>query len=227
MEILELENKTDFIPSNLAEMDGVNLYSKNLQKKPLSVIMTLGMESTAVILSGSIATINVTERFPNAAAATILIENKQTKINEFIGISSINIARALWNNDTFINSRVLEIPSEKHLISTDVSINHTIFLTRITELELKGNRYINETLDYVFSSIDDLLFDQKYSEVEKIFNLINMNDSSPLVLISLLTATDVWKTKIRGRKEFYKKVSDVVKKKYDRKKANELLFGLE
>lgn len=67
---------------------------------------------------------------------------------------------------------------------------------------IKNVENINKTLDYVFCTIDNMLYDNKHEEVEKIFESINVHETHPLILIGILTITDAYKSVLKNRKLF-------------------------
>ena len=101
------------------------------------------------------------------------------------------------------------------------------FIMEVNLLQEKGENFLNKKLDFVFSKIDDLLFEKKFKEIEELFVSIDVKSTDPLVLLSILTITDSWKKYLTKRKDFYNKVEIVVREKFNRKKAKELLFDLK
>lgn len=86
---------------------------------------------------------------------------------------------------------------------------------------------INKTLDYVFSTIDDMLYNNKLEEVEKLLTSINVKNTNPLILVGILTATDAYKSVLKNREQFYTDSHKVVNAFYEKNKANELLYDLK
>jgi hypothetical protein len=87
---------------------------------------------------------------------------------------------------------------------------------------------VNQKMDYMNSMIDDLLYCGKLDEIENLFETIDIENTDPLVLLTMLTITDSWKEKhLPKRGEFYIKVKKVVETKFDKKKAKELLYDLK
>lgn len=87
--------------------------------------------------------------------------------------------------------------------------------------------FLNKKLDEAYSNIDNMLFDKRFDDVEELFETIDVENTDPLILLSILTATDSWKKILNNRESFYKRVEIVVRQKFKRKKAEELLYDLK
>jgi hypothetical protein len=86
---------------------------------------------------------------------------------------------------------------------------------------------INDEIDDVFANIDNMLYDERFVEVDEMLESTIVPETDLLVLLSLLTATDPWKDKLTHRPKFYRKVESAICEKYARRHAEELLYGLK
>lgn len=156
-----------------------------------------------------------------------IINGYNNKIDNYVFSSLLNSEDNDFLGQTFCNpDRTLIEPTK--LFNLDrFSVN--VFLEKIKTLQCSSHSSINKTLKFVYSILDDLLFEKQFEKVNEIFNKIDLNNTDPLILVSILTITDSWKNslKLKLRPDFYSKVEKIVFKTYNRRTAKELLYDLK
>lgn len=70
----------------------------------------------------------------------------------------------------------------------------------------KINSHIDDTLDYVFNTLDELLYDGNYKSVDSILEKINIYLFSPEILVGILTITHFYKPFLKKRASFFKRI---------------------
>jgi hypothetical protein len=110
--------------------------------------------------------------------------------------------------------------------NSQLDIESYDFIKSIYDIQDTLDSPIDKALDYVFSNIDKLLVENKIETIDKILLDIDTNKTLPIVLVGILTVTDSIKEKLLNRSILYKKVEKIVKTKYNKKEATELLYDL-
>ena len=90
-----------------------------------------------------------------------------------------------------------------------------------------GGEKINSILDYIYSNMDRFIGEKKFDVIDKIFETIPLNEIPLVALVAILTITANHKYLLFKRNDFYDKVEPLVKSKYSKKEANELLYDLK
>ena len=86
---------------------------------------------------------------------------------------------------------------------------------KIKELQKSS---IDKTIDYIFETLDNKLFESDFEYIDKFLNDINVDDYIPSALIAILTITSDW-VQLKNRENFYNQVEEILNK--------EILKGLE
>ena len=100
------------------------------------------------------------------------------------------------------------------------------FVNTVEIVNSEGDK-TNNLLDYIFSNIDNFIGEKKFNVIDKIFETIPLNEIPLVALVAILTITANHKHLLFKRNEFYDKVEPLVKLKYSKKEANELLYDLK
>ncbi len=110
-------------------------------------------------------------------------------------------------------------------ILTNKWINVNRIKSQIFNLQKAGN--IDNTLDYIFDTFDELLIEKKFDLVNSFFEIIDINDFEINSLVGILTITSTWKDNLQLRTSFYQQVYELVNSIYLSQEANHILDGLE
>ncbi|MBK8806610.1 MAG: hypothetical protein IPO21_08180 [Bacteroidales bacterium] len=97
--------------------------------------------------------------------------------------------------------------------------------SQILNLQKAGN--IENTLDYIFDTFDELLIDNKFDLVNSFFEIIDVNDFEINSLVGILTITTSWKDNLLLRNAFYQEVYELINSMFLSQEANRILEGLE
>jgi hypothetical protein len=92
---------------------------------------------------------------------------------------------------------------------------------------LKNTEHIDDQLDYIFQTIDELLLDGKFDEVDTIIiKFIDDNDFSLDLYVGFLTITGVWLEKLKYRNLLRKYAYNKGLEKYNSRDVKNILKGL-
>jgi hypothetical protein len=82
---------------------------------------------------------------------------------------------------------------------------------------------IEEELDKVYDEIDDLMMDEKYSEIDAIIEAIDVHSLNPTLVLAYVVLTRGAESKLKHRRAFIKKALDAgnLQYKYLKEKYNE------
>ena len=96
-----------------------------------------------------------------------------------------------------------------------------------TILKFQKTYGIDSTLDYIYYTFEDLLFQKDFEVCNTILSIIDLSDFEDESLLGLLSITSAWKNQLAMRNLFFSKVNLELKKRHPAKEVSELLFGLE
>jgi len=89
------------------------------------------------------------------------------------------------------------------------------------------NKHIDDQLDVIFNTIDDLIIDGKYSEINNMLWKLHGNDFNGDCMVGILTITFRVKHKLPYRSIVYQKTRKKLKKELiSEDKINKILKGL-
>ena len=97
------------------------------------------------------------------------------------------------------------------------------FVRTAQRLEKRGQ--IDEALDLVYDSVDDMMRKLRFTELAKILATVQTADLSTDLLLSLLTTTLPARSQLPSRKQFFHRVEASLKERGEYE--NGLLAGLE
>lgn len=91
--------------------------------------------------------------------------------------------------------------------------------------KLNNLNHIDSKLEYIYDLIDELGFSNQFSEIDIIFENVDVNNLEPTLLVGLLSISHVWKKNLEKYYELYDKIEQILKIKHpDRYKK--ILIGL-
>lgn len=73
-------------------------------------------------------------------------------------------------------------------------------------LYYQNNSHIDDTIDYIFNTLDDLLYEGNAEEVDTILKEIDIPLFSTEILVSIIAITDRYKFFLKRRASFFMKV---------------------
>jgi len=76
--------------------------------------------------------------------------------------------------------------------------------------EINKERHIDDTLDYIFDTLDNLLLDGQFDTCDEILDKFVVEDYDETILVGVLTIVYVWKEKLKNHKDFCDRVSKIV-----------------
>jgi len=85
---------------------------------------------------------------------------------------------------------------------------------------------VEETLDFVFDTLDDLMISGKHSICNRILERIDIERWPDDILLGILTITLSWKAQLPSRISFYFLVKEKLSKTYHEQEAHRILNGL-
>lgn len=94
-------------------------------------------------------------------------------------------------------------------------------------LSLQKEGIIENTLDYVFNTIDDLLIDRKFDLINKLFDLIEIKELTIETIVGLLTITLGWKDELSSRTAFFQSAYEFINETNFMQETNLILDGLD
>ena len=100
---------------------------------------------------------------------------------------------------------------------------HASFLTYANKLERAG--YSDASLDLVYDEIDELLRNNRFTDIDEILRETPVEDCSTKILLAILTATAPAKTVLAMRSEFFQRVKSILASRKESEPG--LLDGLE
>lgn len=93
--------------------------------------------------------------------------------------------------------------------------------------KLKNIEYLDDQLDYIFQTIDELLLSGEFDEVDtNIVEFIDDNDFSLNLYVGFLTITGVFRDKLKYRNLLRKYAVNKGLEKYNSKEVKNILKGL-
>ena len=95
------------------------------------------------------------------------------------------------------------------------------------KLEEKVNsKSIEDSLDFVYDTLDDLMIKGNYSICNRILESLDVGKWPNDILIGVLTITLAWKNNLTSRTSFYTLVKEKLMKTYHEQEALKILDGL-
>ncbi|MDP3445700.1 MAG: hypothetical protein Q8T08_22800, partial [Ignavibacteria bacterium] len=94
-------------------------------------------------------------------------------------------------------------------------------------IEFQETLHIDETLDYIFDNIDDLLMGKQFHVVDLLLELVDPRIFTDEVNVGMLMITSHYKPNLPQRLTFYYRVHDQLMKKYNQSNVSKILDGLE
>ena len=85
---------------------------------------------------------------------------------------------------------------------------------------------IDDTLDFVFKTIDKMLLDRKFILCDKLFSQIVVENFSIDILLGIATVTFPWRDKLSCRDNFIQKTKDYLIRKLPSDEAKEISYYL-
>lgn len=91
---------------------------------------------------------------------------------------------------------------------------------------LEGHGKCNDILDHMYDTIDDMLIDGKFEEVDDLLNRVNVEQLSITLMLGYLTITLPWRSLSKCRAALYARI-DARLREIDPARRESLLRGLE
>lgn len=161
-------------------------------------------------------------------AYSSLINNNKTKYR----VSLNDSVKILWNPNYEIE--VLKGTIIDYSNINSVSLNYVLtkklfFVNEfIYNLQINQNEnVIDDSLDYVFDKIDELLINGDFYLINSLLDKIDVNMFDVELLIGILTITSPWRENLTLRTAFYEKVESRVHEIYHFDESKKILNGLE
>ena len=94
-------------------------------------------------------------------------------------------------------------------------------------VEMKVSSSIDERIDYIYDTLDDLLLDGEFCKCDYILNNIDITKLDAYDIAGMLTITFPWSDNLVFRKSFYDKSPGIISKTYPKSEVDDILRGLK